>query len=193
MHDFNFFRSYQKPTGKAAALKQNTMIACITIFVLIAGIYSFNGYRIYKLNSEMKQMTEFMTAPENAKLYQKYLKTKDQVAVLNSYFTVTDRINRLIENNYEVNNDMLLTLSNAIPSTISLQSSKINNLTVDFQGLTKNRLAIAEYEHNLIETGLFKEVFVTNIDQAYDISYGVSTADNYLFSIKCELKEGTGL
>lgn len=188
MRDFNFFRSYQKhKTGKAVAFVRYG-IAAFAVLVLIGAISGFNLYRIYSIKHHMAEMETFMTNPEHIKQYKKYLEENDKLAILTSYYDSVNKINRVIEGQSRINTETVDLLLTTMPEDIMLDSMSLNKGQMDFQGVSKSYTAIAEFEYNLRTSGLFSQVFVSNIT-TNEFALSSSVSELYSFAVSCKVKE----
>lgn len=188
MRDFNFFRSYQKnKKGSAIAFKRYG-IAAAAVLLLIGVISGFNLYRIYAIKQHMAEMKTFMAAPENIKQYEKYLQENEKLAILTSYYDSVNKINRAIEGQSRINTETVDLLLSTMPEDIMLDSMGLEKDLMAFQGVSKSYTAIAEFEYNLRTSGLFSQVFVSNIT-TNEFALSSSVSKLYSFTVGCKVKE----
>lgn len=188
MRDFNFFRSYQKnKTGKSVAFKRYG-VAAAAVLVLIMAVSGFNLYRIHQIKNHMAEMKTFMANPENLKQYNKYLQENDKLMILTAYYDGVNKINRVIEGQSRINTETVDLLLTTMPEDIMLNSMGLEKESMAFQGVSKSYTAIAEFEHNLRTSGLFSDVFVSNIT-TNDFALSSSVSELYSFAVICRVKE----
>lgn len=190
MRDFNFFRSYQKHTVKTTSSQQNLIIAVSVSAILVASVYGFYSYKMYVMQKDMDRMNAYMVKPENVATYKKFTETKNKLALLNVYYDLANKLNLMIENDAVLNSDLIERFEKALPPEVSIQSINLNDDTFEIQGVTDGREIVAEFQNNLIESGDYKDVFVSGINHATDLLTGDINPNYYVFSITCELKEG---
>lgn len=190
MRDFNFFRSYQRQGVKKTNRQQILIASGLVAVILVVGVYGFNAYRIYSVQKDMDRMNDFMTKPENVAKHKKYTETKNKLALLNVYYDLANQLNLMIENDAVLDTALIERFEKAMPPNATLQSSKMTDDSLEIQGVTDKRQTVAEFENNLIETGDYEEVFVSNIDHAVSTLTGETASGYYVFSITCKLKEG---
>lgn len=190
MRDFNFFRSYQKKRNVASPkLTRYGLIALVAV-ILVGAVWGVNFYRISQIKNNMKDMQSFMAAPENVAKYKLYLKEKEKLAVLTAYYDAVSKINNSIENKDQLNTKTLDVLLSTMPSDVMLQTMQLKSSDMAFQGVSKSHAAIAEFEHNLKESGLYSHVLVSNITRTTDV-LNPGAQDLYLFAVTCKVKGGT--
>lgn len=190
MRDFNFFRSYQRQVIKKTDSQQYFIAALLASVFVVLSVYGFFAYKMYVLNKDMEEMNAFMTNNENLKQYKKFSDTKNKLALLTVYYDLASKLNLMIENDAVLNTVVLERFEKAMPTNTSLKSLKINDDNLTLEGVTDSREVVAEFQNNLIETGDYKDVFVTNINHAVNTTTGEISTNYYVFSITCELKEG---
>ena len=189
MRDFNFFRSYQKnKKGNTLAIKRHGMIAVGVVF-LLAVVSGFNYFRMAQIKNNIQEMQTFMNNEANKRQYEIYLKENEKLALLNLYYDGVSKINTSIESRNHINTNTIDTLLSTMPEEIMLQTMTLDEKNMAFQGVAKSYTAIAEFEYNLRVSGLFSDVFVSNIAKSSDALQS-HTSDLYLFAVTCKVKGG---
>ncbi len=189
MRDINFFRSYQKNKSAKTISFKRQVIGLLAFVVIIVAISGFNYFRMAHIKKNIDEMQAYMTNPENALKYQKYLKEKEKLEIVTTYYNTVSKINTEIENHDHINTKTIDALLLTMPEEIMLQTMEIKDGIIVFQGFSESYTAIAEFEHNLEMSGQFSPAVVSNITNAASKSDLVTT-DFYLFSLGCKIKGG---
>jgi Tfp pilus assembly protein PilN len=184
MKQFNFFRPYiEKKAG--IKLKKPLLIVAAVLVAATGGYAVYTQTAKSAMMNDMSAMSAFMAQPENLAQVEKYDKAKRNLDALNEYKAIIQSVNGIIDDKMVVNSKLTSYLSSTIPHNVYIESTSIDSSRIAIEGEARNRVAIAEYENNLINTGAFESVFIPEISTD-------KTTGNNTFSIDCTLKGGGG-
>lgn len=183
MRDFNFFLPYLNDK-KEQKNKKVYLTATLVVFgAIIIGSFMYNTIYIYMLKSDIAKLSATYESDENREKL-------SQAVILNKTFEVVNSYNKEMETVFEniqecnnINSNILYSVSNSIPKEVSFTSMVVEANTLQIQGVSKNRVAVAELEYNLKKINFMEEVHVGNLSLEGTVAEG-----EYGFSIKCTLK-----
>ena len=184
MKNINFFQPYIEKSKFSG--KNSTVLvgAGVFLLVLVLGFYGFNFYKIYALNKQIATMENEMRQPAFAKKVAKYEEVKRKTEALTGYGKMVEGLNNYVDSQALISSGFFSQINRAMPQNVFLQAASITPLTLDLQGVAVNRIAVAEYIHNLKGLDLFSEVYVSNINQE------ATGTGSMLFTLKCTVKGG---
>ncbi|NFG63266.1 MULTISPECIES: PilN domain-containing protein [unclassified Clostridium] len=181
MRDINFFSSYK---GKNQE-KRSAMIYIYGAMGIIGGLIIitliFNSARILILNKNIENYNEKLNNSEIQQKFSEAEKVNDKISTLTKYDTTLNDVLSRVNNRNNVSDLVLTDINSTIPSQISFKTLQINNDVLTIQGVSSSRDAVGEFQHNLKELSIMKEVFVNSIDVDSSIE------GQYSFDIKCVL------
>ncbi|OPJ60065.1 PilN domain-containing protein [Clostridium chromiireducens] len=183
MRDINFFSYYQGKNQEKKDEKIYFYIAygILTLVILITVI--INSIKILTLNNQIKSYTEKLNAAD----IQAQLKEADEVngkiETLSKYESSLSEVSNSIAKNDIVTDDLLNDISSTIPSNVSFKSFKIEGYDLTISGVSHDREAVSEFEHNLKGLSEIKSVHVININNSNAVG------EDYSFDMTCVLKE----
>lgn len=184
LRDLNFFTPYieKKKSKNTPQLVLYTM--AFILLLSMVGLYGRNWVVMNRMNVQIKLMVSEMSEEKNLQKIKKYEETKQKLDTLKAYYQTISKLNNAMARDSVISSKLLMELNSALPQNTFLQSMNLDKSNLQLQGVSSSRPAIAEYQYNLKQLGLFDEVSVTNIN--------VEQADtgNFIFSMKCVIKDG---
>ncbi|AOR24626.1 PilN domain-containing protein [Clostridium taeniosporum] len=181
MRDINFFAPYK---GKDKE-KKSTLLYIYGVMGVIGGLIIitliFNSVRIFILNKNISYYEEQLNNSEIKQKFSEAEKINDKISTLTKYNDILDDVVDKINNRNNVSDLILNDVNSTIPSQISFKNLQISNDILTIQGITSSRDAVGEFQHNLRELSMMKDVFVNSID------IDDSVEGQYSFDIKCVL------
>lgn len=183
MRDFNFFSIYvdTKKNSRRKILK--AVSSMIVIVVAFGSVFAFYQLKIINLNKQLANLETEITSKERIEGVNKYKETKKKLEILNQYYAAIDDINTKINDISYVKTDFLRELESAFPEDVFIRVMTVTNSEIQMQGISKSRVAIAEFQHNLKEIDRFIDVYVSVINTEHEIS------KNSIFTVRCTLKD----
>lgn len=188
--DFNFFYPY---IGKEKKNKDKNLYIIIASSVILTGIIissTWNYVHINNTKKEIEQMKKVINLPESrAKLAQSEKLSKKE-DILKKYYYHVQIISAAINKKELISSNLMRKVSSAIPQSVSFKTISVNEDNVQIQGIAGSRVNIAEFQHNLKDVDVIKDVQVMTINENSN-SNAVNTAENktYTFTLKCTLKD----
>jgi Tfp pilus assembly protein PilN len=179
MRDINFFSSYinTKKTSRKKSLSAGIIL--IIISMIIGGLTFMNIVKEKQLQGEIVAVQAELTNEEVENELNDMEEKKRKIEILTKHYDTVKKINQEINDIDIINSDLLKTIASALPKETFIKGMAINTNSIQFQGISNNRVAIAELEHNLKQTHLFYEVYVNTINTESNNS------TNNQFNVEC--------
>ena len=186
MQDMNFFIQFnsKKKNSDLSTIILSIFVTIIVGFIIITCAY--NNISTYINNKEADEFKAKVEEPATQKKIKESEQVNNKINMLNKYDKDITEITNAIKTRDIVNIDLLNKVSSTLPSDITVVATQINESSVQLQGVSKNRVAVAELEHNLRE-------LKDKSGNKYFISVFVSTVagdENYAYQITCGFKDG---
>lgn len=186
MQDMNFFTQFnsKKKNSDLSTIILSVFVTIIVGFIVITCAY--NNIAIYSNNKEADEFRAKVEAPAMQKKINESKQVNERINMLNKYDKDIVEITNAIKTRDIVNVELLNKVSSTLPSEITVVSSNITENSVELQGVSKSKVAIAELEHNLKELKnkeskkYFASVFVS----------AIAGDGNYSFQITAGFKGG---
>lgn len=181
MKDFNFFSSYSKKSDKKGMDKSIVLYGILTLIVMGIIIYGlFNFISIINLKREVAAISsELETNLKNPKI-KEILDKEQKIKDIKVDMDKINALDKYIQERDVVNEHLLEDIKNNIPSLLFISSMTINQDSIKIEGKSKDKESIAQFEHNLINTERFDQVFIPQV---------TDDDGHYSFYIDIKLKE----
>ncbi|WP_432665235.1 PilN domain-containing protein [Wukongibacter baidiensis] len=183
MKDFNFFSSFIE-TKKTSQYKY--AIYGVILALIVVGLGSFNYINFLKakeLEKDAMNLKEYLNSQEVTEKLKEVEKKKKDIAIMEKYYTTLEEININIDSIDVVKSGLMEEISATIPKDLFIRNMILSYEGMQLQGISKKRLPIAEFEHNLKKLDIFNKVHVTSINQESEDS------DNYMFTMIFTFKD----
>ncbi len=180
MKDLNFFSSYNKKQEKGIDKQSILNVFLLVSFIGIICYGSYNFYTIKKLNSNISSMQNQITVKKNDPKYNEILEKKNKIKDLRDNISKIMSIDKYLDERDVLNEFLLSDIENNLPSKVFLKSMVLNPDIIKIEGNSQDKESIAQFQHNLIELGLFQEVFIPQI---------VDNIDSFSFIMDIKYKE----
>lgn len=185
MKDFNFFLPYIDNRKKQKNSKKYIIAVLSILGVIVVGTLLYNSIYIIKLTHDIQSLQEVYNFPANQKKYKKAKELIRKNEIAQKYYSNIKLVNNTIDTQCVVNANLIYDISKSIPKEVSFKSIQIVSSGIQIDGISGNRIAIAELQHNLKNLDYIKSVNVRNINSNNDQSSSV-----YSFSLVCDFKDG---
>lgn len=183
MKDFNFFLPYIDK-NKDIKYKKTYVLSILSILaIIIVGSFLCNTIYSLKLKADVRNLKSEYESSENQKKLKKAQKLNKKIKIMNKYYKNVQLVCDTVDTKAIVDSNLLYDISTCIPKEISFKTMSVDSLSIEIQGLSKKRVAIAELTHNLKNLNNIQDVHVSTIN-----SENGSINGNYSFSLKCTLK-----
>lgn len=183
MKDLNFFSIYQGSNKEKRDEKVYFYIAAGILAGVILITFTINIVKIVLLNNSIEDYTEKLSASEVQSQLKEAEEINNKIDMLSQYESSLSDVAKSIKNNDVVNDELLNDICNAMPAAISFKDFNIDGYDLNISGITKNRAAVGEFEHNLTNLSGIKNVHVGKIAKSNAVG------EDYSFEITCVLKE----
>lgn len=183
MKDLNFFSIYQ---GNIKARKDEkiyiyiAVVVLATIIVLTSGVYVV---KLFSIDNSIKNYTNKLNSDIIQTKFKEATIVNDKLSILNEYEGSLSSVIKSMKDTNLVDDKLLIGISGAVPSDISISEWKMEGYDLTMKGITKSRSAVAELEHNLRILPEFKLVHVD------EIKVGNTAGDDFTFKITSIVKE----
>lgn len=165
MTDFNFFESYvEKP--KKYTRGKTIMIGITGLLGLTLSIYPLLRYgEIKNLNKEINFMEEDIAFYTTSGKMEAITNKMNMLEAMKQQVNEIEVIEGEIFDNQLVSDELLVNIENCMSNEIFFTSIDTFKKEVEIRGNAKDKLAIAQFEHNLRKTSSFQDVFIPSIDE----------------------------
>ncbi|MDO5062922.1 MAG: PilN domain-containing protein [Peptostreptococcaceae bacterium] len=169
---YNFFEPFLREVKPEK--KNNTNLIIFTLMILAVGFIGASfGYTIFQKKNLEKEIAEVDMFFEDEVIKAKIVEIDAKLAEIQDIKLKQQYLQYLEKDmkSIDVVNDQLLDfIKNEIVQDLSVDSLSIDQQgKVSLQGVSLTKMGIAQFEHDLRNSGKFHEVFVPNIkkDEAY--------------------------
>ena len=179
MRDFNFFAPYEQEPKKQTSGSNVLLIVAAGVLALCLAIVIFNSMSLMSLQKSIKDLDDNMNNEEfKAKVANVETKQAELVS-LKADKEFFEEMNIVMDKQDRVNEAAIRLIAEQVPDNLHLTDLSIIEDKIDIKGKTYNKVAVAQFQHNLRETQEFKNLFVSEMvkEEAY-----------YNFSIMLEAK-----
>ncbi|PPK49093.1 PilN domain-containing protein [Clostridium algidicarnis] len=183
MKDFNFFLPYLDNKKGKDNKRVHAMTALSILGILVVGSLIYNTAYTFKLKYDIKSLQNTYNSSENQEKLKEAEALSRKYEILDKYYENVELLYNSLETKEIVNSKLMFDISKSIPKEVSFKTMSIDSAGIQIQGLSENRVAIGELEHNLKNISSILDVHVNNINS--DTS---STTGGNSFSLKCTLK-----
>ncbi|MBU3196311.1 PilN domain-containing protein [Clostridium algidicarnis] len=183
MKDFNFFLPYLDNKKGKDNKRVHAMTALSILGILVVGSLIYNTAYTFKLKYDIKNLQNTYNSSENQEKLKEAEALSRKYEILDKYYENVELLYNSLETKEVVNSKLMFDISKSIPKEVSFKTMSIDSAGIQIQGLSENRVAIGELEHNLKNISSILDVHVNNINS--DTS---STTGGNSFSLKCTLK-----
>lgn len=182
MKDFNFFEPFlgEKKAFKYKYAVMGVIIGTLMTFVIIS--YGWNFYKLYTLKENIKTMEEYLNKKEIVEKSKAVESLKKQIEVGKKQYAELDVLAAEMKKKDIVSTTLLDKIISVVPQNLGFKAVQIQPAGIQFQGVSTDRIAIAEFEHNIKALTGLKEVFVSNITKS-------TGKEEYAFTLQCIKEE----
>ena len=177
--DMNFFSQFG---GRKKAKSSLDIYAYLIGGIILAAIIISLAVNLITLFLTSRSINDFqakLDAPEVQEKLKESDTVNQQIDALTKYDTTITTINDAVQTHNVVTTKLLNQIASTRPSEVYLIKVDITNNDITIQGKSKNRVAIAEFEHNLSK--------LDNVGGAYIGS--IAGEQELTFDLKCVLKD----
>lgn len=181
--DYNFFSDLHT-TNSLARNKTITAITClILLVVIVGGFYVCTELKAHAIEKDISDAKNFLNSPDILKKRQEYTEKKTKYELMNKYYSSVEAVALAISNSDKVKSNLLQKVMTTVPWNVTFNTMSVSQNQINIQGVSANRVTLAEFYHNLDSLGLFKDVYISSIQK------DTATPDSSLYNIQCTLKD----
>lgn len=187
MRDYNFFESFQRRKELHINVKSPVFLGLLVIlFILLS-----SGYLVVQnvmVKTQLTDVTENLNTIQSSPEYQEAIQLQDSIAALTEYDQYASiALAKIVSGKNILNTGFLKTLSEVIPSSVTLQGANITSANAAFYFQVPNPKAAAELVHDLDHSGLFLQTVLVSVTAEQ------SGAGGFTATVNCILKAGEQL
>lgn len=179
MRDFNFFEPYEQEPKKQTSGSNVLLIVAAGVLALCLAIVIFNSMSLMSLQKSIKGLDANMNNEEFKSKVANVQAKQVELTSLKADKAFFEEMNIVMDKQDKVNESAIRLIAEQVPDNLHLTDLSIVDNKIDIKGKTYNKVAVAQFQHNLRETEEFKNLFVSEMvkEEAY-----------YNFSIMLEAK-----
>lgn len=184
MRDFNFF---EKQTESSKVFKYNKKkITLFLSFILLLFIISATMIIVKTaiLKKEISKLQGQLNKTENKAILSKYESNKVIMDILSKYKDATKDIAPTLENKVVITTGIINEINSIIPQGVTFKTITMNDSSFDIQGVSTNKVAIAEFSSYLEAIKPIKSVKISSIS-----GVSLTPGGEINFTINCKLKD----
>lgn len=183
MGDINFFEPYKGRKKEKLNFKIYIYSSISIAMLLIIGSLFVNSTRIYIFDKDITEYNNKLSDPQIQEQLKEAEYINNQITILTQYNEVLTDVAISVKKRDIISDTLLNNISSTLPSEVSFKTLDIADNTITIQGVSTNRVAVAELKHNLSELSNMQDVYVNSIDNSGTVK------GTYSFDIKCLLKD----
>ncbi|MCT4621531.1 MAG: PilN domain-containing protein [Marinisporobacter sp.] len=179
MKDINFFSSYTNV--KRTSTKKFLSVGIIFILVIgsLGWLTFFNIQKERRLQEEIVSLQAELAKEEQNNQSNVIEEKKNKIDLLTQHYEAVKKINLSIDRIDKINSSLLKTIGSALPQRTFIKGLTINIKRLKFQGISTNRVAVAELEYNLKQTNIFSDVHIQILNNY------ATNSDHIQFNVEC--------
>ncbi len=183
MRDFNFFSPYieSKKTSTTKYIYISSVI--FLIVAIVGGTLFYTGRQIKQLNKEINGYQTYLNSQEVIEKLRDVEEKKKRVMIMKEYQSTLEDIHAKMDYSSKTNSLLLNQISSSVPQNLFLKNMSVSNEIIQLQGISENRVSIAEFERNLKNLDVFREIHVSRINRESEES------NSYVFALIATFKD----
>lgn len=180
MRDFNFFEPYvgKKKVSSGKQWLNYRIIAVISIVALLLPGISFIYLKF--IEKDIEKIKEVVHSSESVQQRKAVESKLEEINKMKESLSALEALKKPIAQKDVINDLLIYTIRDAIPRGVFFQRMLIDTQKVEIQGTAENKIAIAEFQHNLETVMDFQDIFVPSI---------AGIEGNYNFTITFTIKD----
>ena len=182
MRDFNFFKPYLGEEKESKNTKKFKYGLLLLLALFILATLGLNTISVMNLNKDIDKLQKSLEDPERIERYKEVEVVMEKHKLLKEYEEKFQGIYTSIYKKDIFNTDFIVKVSSTIPEKVYFQSINASNETLTINGVSEDRVSIAEFLYNISQCPFVKEASISNITE--------NAQREYSFGISCLLKEG---
>lgn len=187
MKDFNFFKPYlstlKKEEKKGPEVFFVTgIVLAVTLAVIAVGLSTVMFMQTEKLKNEIETLDREIKDERVKEALEAIAVLEDEVRTIEAEKLFVDSLDAKFTNMSKVNGSFMDFVANEVVENLYLTLVAIRDTTVEIEGISLNRMGIAQFEYDLRKNGDFVNILVENIEKRDD-------GEGYTFRMTLQVKE----
>lgn len=182
LRDINFFEYYKSNSEEEVKVYYSLLSALMMLIVV--STLSINTTKIIILNNNIEKYENLLSNKDIKEKVKISEEINRKLNALTKYNKDLDVITNQVEDKDIVNNELLSAISAVTPKDIEFKVMNISSKGINIQAISKSRIAISEFQHNLKSLEEIEDAHISNIEEVGTIK------GEFSFSIECYLKRG---
>lgn len=187
MKDFNFFKPYlstlKKEEKKGPEVFFVTgIVLAVTLAVIAVGLSTVMFMQTEKLKNEIEILDREIKDERVKEALEAIAVLEDEVRTIEAEKLFVDSLDAKFTNMSKVNGSFMDFVANEVVENLYLTLVAIRDTTVEIEGISLNRMGIAQFEYDLRKNGDFVNILVENIEKRDD-------GEGYTFRMTLQVKE----
>lgn len=177
MKDFNFFSPYIETKKEST----NKLFHLIIIITVIIGIFSSTFYIFYSktmvLEKEIITLENYINSKSIIKKAREANIKRNRLKIMKEYYSIVEDINSSLEKSEIIDTYLLKRIASTLPKDLFIKTMSLTKEGLQIQGVANNRVAIAEFEHNLKELEKLTNIHIIRVNKEAE------NRNNFIFSL----------
>lgn len=175
MYDYNFFENYKYNKKSTVNTKGLAPLTFILAMFVLGGVTAYSFYQNGLLLGQNILMTTELALPENVDTFSRI---ESKQTLKTTLTTISQDLNgavTMIDQKEVITQDLMDLIVLSLPSDAQILNMSISDNTISINGVAAQRSAVAEFEKNLRDTGVFASVTLSTINtQEEEYNYDLS-------------------
>ncbi|SHH26001.1 PilN domain-containing protein [Clostridium grantii] len=169
MKDFNFFGYLLKKQKSRNTKIINGTIVISAVVIAMITVFLINLALIKNLEKDIEINEKLMNYESYDELVQEIGEKQSILTLLEQYNNILEGIEGIIENGDNINEELMVSINNTIPREVTLEYINLDGEALYLNASSTSRQSIAEFQHNLKDTGLFESIHINNISSEEEV------------------------
>lgn len=181
MLDINLFSPYIEEKKEIKNMFKYAFIGLATL-VIISGLYTLWYYStINTLEKNILEMNNLLDSEDIQVRLLELDRKREEITLLDEYYNSVKDVNSEIDNINKINTDVIDSINASIPNSIYFKSMNIASNIVQIQGISDDRIAVAQLQEKLNKKEEFSNVYIPSITTN-------SSNDSYTFLLNLRIE-----
>lgn len=188
MKDFNFFKPYLE-INKTTKKESNHLLSVLGVvlgFILMVSVIGFTTYYWVQLSTLKKETAALDQVLGNDSVQDRIGKLNDlesEIVDIEREKQLMDSLDMKFNTMSKVNGTFMDFIAHEVVDNLYLTLVEIRGTSVTIEGVSLNRMGIAQFEYDLRKNGNFENILVDNIEKKED-------SDSFTFKMSLKVKGG---
>ncbi|MBS4536188.1 PilN domain-containing protein [Clostridium sp. D2Q-14] len=163
MLDINLFSSYiQKQKQDKILFKYIFISLVIIIFIGILYTIWYHN-KINKLENNIEKINSSLSSNDTKLRLIEIDRKRKKLNSLDKYYNLVSDVDNQMENINKINTNIIYSINSSIPNSIYFNSMNISNNIVEIQGISNDKISLAQFQERLNEKAEFSNIYINSI------------------------------